>query len=369
MEKNDASYKGGIIFFFGTHKNVEKFFDSILFFVQLICFMPRGIKVGAVEPHTIRPKEDGSLAKDKKTNFKKSLKRDKYLLIMIIPVIIYYAVFCYFPMTGLYMAFTQYKMGSGLAGIFTSNFVGLKWFKQFFSSIYVWRLVRNTFLLSFYSLIFGFPIPILFAIAVTQMNHKRLQKPIQVATYLPYFISTVVVCGMINNFLSPSSGIINQLLNKIGIESINFMSLPNWFRPIYVISGSWQTFGFNSIIFVAAIMGISPDLYEAMKVDGANKRQVIWHLVLPSIKPTIILLLIMTLGSMMSVGFEKVYLLYNTAVYETADVIQTYVYRQGINSHNYSYAAAVGLFNSVINFAIVFAANKLSRKISDTAIW
>lgn len=305
----------------------------------------------------------------KKKSWKTRLKKDKYLLLMMLPVIIYFAVFCYFPMTGLWMAFTEYRIGSGLKGLYFSDFVGLQWFKQFFGSVYLWRLVRNTFLLSFYSLIFGFPIPILFAVAVTQMGNKRLQKPIQVSTYLPYFISTVVVCGMINNFLSPSSGIINQLLNAIGIESINFMSLPQWFRPIYVISGSWQSFGFNSIIFVAAIMGISPDLYEAMRVDGANKRQVIWHLVLPSIKPTIILLLIMTLGSMMSVGFEKVYLLYNTAVYETADVIQTYVYRQGIMSNNYSYAAAVGLFNSVINFTIVFFANRLSRKVTETAIW
>ena len=305
----------------------------------------------------------------KKKSWKTRLKKDRYLLLMMIPVIIYFAVFCYFPMTGLWMAFTEYRIGSGLKGLYFSDFVGLQWFKQFFGSVYLWRLVRNTFLLSFYSLIFGFPIPILFAVAVTQMGNKKLQKPIQVTTYLPYFISTVVVCGMINNFLSPSSGIINQLLNAIGIESINFMSLPQWFRPIYVISGSWQSFGFNSIIFVAAIMGISPDLYEAMRVDGANKRQVIWHLVLPSIRPTIILLLIMTLGSMMSVGFEKVYLLYNTAVYETADVIQTYVYRQGIMSNNYSYAAAVGLFNSVINFTIVFFANRLSRKVTDTAIW
>ncbi|MCR5033249.1 MAG: ABC transporter permease subunit [Lachnospiraceae bacterium] len=302
-------------------------------------------------------------------SWKKMLYRDRYLILMLVPVIIYYLVFCYFPMTGIVMAFNDYKIGSGLAGIFTSKYVGFKWFKQFFSSIYLWRLVRNTFLLSFYSLIFGFPIPILFAIAVTQVGNKKLAKTIQVSTYLPYFISTVVVCGMINNFLSPSGGIINTLLNKIGVDSINFMNLPEWFRPIYVISGSWQSFGFNSIIFVAAIMGISPDLYEAMKVDGANRRQVIWHLILPSIKPTIILLLIMTLGSMMSVGFEKVYLLYNTAVYETADVIQTYVYRQGLQSNNYSYAAAVGLFNSVINFAIVFAANRLSRKLTDTAIW
>ena len=320
-------------------------------------------------------KEKGNKTKKKDTGitkkepWSKRLKRDKYLLLMMFPVVVFFAVFCYFPMTGLWMAFTQYKIGSGLPGLYFSDFVGLKWFRQFFGSVYLWKLIRNTFLLSFYSLIFGFPIPILFAVAVTQLKSKKLQKTIQVSTYLPYFISTVVVCGMINNFLSPSSGIINQLLNKIGIESINFLSLPQWFRPIYVISGSWQTFGFNSIIFVAAIMGISPDLYEAMRVDGANKRQVIWHLILPSIKPTIILLLIMTLGSMMSVGFEKVYLLYNTAVYETADVIQTYVYRQGILSNNYSYAAAVGLFNSVINFTIVVVANRLSRKITDTAIW
>ncbi len=300
---------------------------------------------------------------------KKNLYRDKYLLLMIIPVIIYYLVFCYVPMTGLVMAFNRYQMGSGLKGIYTSDFVGLKWFMQFFQSIYAWRLIRNTFLLSFFSLIFGFPIPILFAVAVTQIRKKWLQKSVQVSTYLPYFISTVVVCGMIINFLSPSDGIINMLLNKIGIDSINFMSLPNWFRPIYVLSGSWQSFGFNSIIFVAAIMGISPELYESMRVDGANKRQIIGHLVLPSIKPTIILLLIMTLGSLMNVGFEKVYLLYSPPIYETSDVIQTYVYRQGILNNNYSSASAVGLLNSMINFSIVFVANRMSRKLTDTAIW
>ncbi len=300
---------------------------------------------------------------------RKNLYKDKYLLLMIIPVIIYYLIFCYVPMTGLVMAFNKYQMGSGLKGIYTSEFVGLRWFQQFFQSIYAWRLIRNTFLLSFFSLIFGFPIPILFAIAVTQIRKKWLQKSIQVSTYLPYFISTVVVCGMIINFLSPSDGIINMLLNKIGIDSINFMSLPQWFRPIYVISGSWQSFGFNSIIFVAAIMGISPELYESMRVDGANKRQLIWHLVLPGIKPTIILLLIMTLGSLMNVGFEKVYLLYSAPIYETSDVIQTYVYRQGILNNNYSSASAVGLLNSMINFSIVFVANRMSRKLTDTAIW
>ena len=317
----------------------------------------------------IGKKAKGTEKDSKQKITKQVLYKNRYMLFMMIPVVIYYLVFCYLPMTGLVMAFNQYKIGSGFKGIYTSEWVGLKWFKQFFGSVYLGRLVRNTFLLQFYSLIFGFPIPILFAVAVTQIGREKIQKVIQVSTYLPYFISTIVVCGMIHNFLSPTGGIINQFLNMLGIESINFMGLPQWFRPIYVISGSWQSFGFNSIIFVAAIMGISPELYEAMKVDGANKRQIIWHLVLPSIRPTIILLLVMSLGTMMSVGFEKVYLLYNTAIYETADVIQTYVYRQGIQSNNYSYATAVGLFNSVINFVIVFVSNRMSRRLTDTSIW
>jgi putative aldouronate transport system permease protein len=174
---------------------------------------------------------------------------------------------------------------------------------------------------------------------------------------------------MITNFLSPSSGIVNQLITKVGGSAINFMGEARWFRGIYVISGSWQTFGFNSIIFVAAIMGIGPELYEAMKVDGATKVQTIRYLVLPSIKPTIVLLLIMSLGNLLNVGFEKVYLLYNSGLYETADVISTYVYRQGIDNQNYSYATAVGLFNSLIGFAIVFLANRMSKKLTDTSIW
>lgn len=307
--------------------------------------------------------------KSKKILLAKNVKRDKYLIIMMLPVILYYLIFAYLPMTGLWISFTEFKAGQGLAGLFTGEFVGLKWFRQFFESPYAWRLIRNTFLLSFYSLIFGFPIPILFAICITQIKNNVIQKGAQVITYLPYFISTVVVAGMVTNFLSPSSGIINQFIQKLGGDPINFMGLPQYFRSIYVISGSWQTFGFNSIIFVAAIMGISPELYEAMRADGANKRQIIWNLVLPSIKGTIILLLIMNLGNILNVGFEKVYLMYNSGIYETADVIQTYVYRQGIGSHNYSYATAVGLFNSLVGFLLVFTANRLSRKLTETSIW
>lgn len=305
----------------------------------------------------------------KKRNLMKEIKRDRYLLLMFLPVVIFFLIFSYAPMVGLWMSFVDYKVGSGFPGIFTSTFVGFKWFREFLSSVYIGRLLRNTFLLSFYSILFGFPVPIIFAIAVTQIRRKGVQKAVQAATYLPYFISTVVVCSIVVNFLSPSDGIINLFLNRLGIKSINFMSMPNWFRTIYVSSGIWQSFGFNSIIYVAAIMGISPELFEAMRADGANKRQMIWHLILPSIRPTIVLLLIMTMGNVMSVGFEKVYLLYNTAVYETADVISTYVYRQGIQNSNYSYATAVGLFNSAINFTLVFVANRISRKVTDTSIW
>ncbi len=295
--------------------------------------------------------------------------RDKYLLLMFLPVFLYYLIFSYLPMVGIVMSFEDFKMGSGFEGLFTSKWVGLKWFNQFFSSVFAWRLIRNTFLLSFYSLLFGFPIPIIFAIAITQIRARRFAKVAQVITYLPYFISTVVVVGMMTNFLSPSSGIINQFIEMTGGEKINFMSDPSWFRKLYVISGSWQTFGFNSIIFVAAIMGIDPALYEAMEVDGANRFQRIIHLILPGIRETIVLLLIMTLGNLLNVGFEKVYLMYSPAVYETGDVISTYVYRQGIESHKYGYASAVGLFYSAVGFLFVMASNRLSRKATGSSLW
>lgn len=311
----------------------------------------------------------GSISQKRISPLQKVWNRDKYLLLMILPVVIWYLIFCYLPMAGLYMSFTDYVPGRGLLGLFQGDFVGLKWFQKFFESPYAFRLVRNTFLLAFFSLIFGFPIPVIFAICITQIRSKPLRQAGQVLTYLPYFISTVVVCGMINNFLSPSTGIINQMIEFFGGTPINFLGLPEWFRTIYVVSGSWQTFGFNSIIFVAAIMAIPQDLYEAMRVDGASKRTIIWHLVLPSIKPTVVLLLIMACGNLMSVGFEKVYLLYSPGIYETADVISTYVYRQGIESSNYSYSAAVGLFNSLVTFAIVFLANRASRKLTDTSVW
>lgn len=297
------------------------------------------------------------------------ISRDKALILMFVPVFIYYVIFCYLPMAGLVMAFEDFKIGSGFAGMFTSPWVGLKWFRQFFNSAFAWRIIRNTFLLSFYSLLFGFPIPIIFAICITQMRTPRFAKAAQVITYLPYFISTVVVVGMMTNFLSPSNGIVNELIKRLGGKPINFMSNPAWFRRLYVISGSWQSFGFNSIIFVAAIMGIDPALYEAMKVDGATRWQQIIHLIIPMIADTVILLLIMTLGNLLNVGFEKVYLMYSPAVYETGDVIATYVYRQGIENKNFGYASAVGLFYSAVGFIFVLGSNTLSRRVTGSSLW
>ena len=305
----------------------------------------------------------------KKKTMLQLIGRDKHLMLMFLPVFLYYVVFCYLPMAGLLMGFQNYKMGTGFMGLFTSQWVGLKWFEQFFSSVFAWRLIRNTFLLSFYSLLFGFPIPIIFAICITQLRAKRFAKVAQVITYLPYFISTVVVIGMMTNFLSPSNGIINEFIVRLGGKKINFMSNPAWFRKLYVISGSWQSFGFNSIIFVAAIMGIDPALYEAMRVDGASRWQQIIHLIIPMIADTVILLLIMTLGNLLNVGFEKVYLMYSPAVYETGDVISTYVYRQGIENKNFGYASAVGLFYSAVGFIFVIGSNTLARRVTGSSLW
>ncbi|WP_430158522.1 ABC transporter permease [Paenibacillus algorifonticola] len=285
---------------------------------------------------------------------------------MFSPIFIYYLVIMYFPMPGVIMAFKNFTPGKG---IFSGDWVGLKWFIQFYDSIYFWRLLRNTFLLAFLPLLFGFPIPILFAICVVEIKNRAFKRFAQTITYLPHFISTVVIAGMLINFLSPTDGIVNILLGKVGLEPINFMMEPGWFRTIFTSSDIWQSFGFSSIIYIAAIMSIDPEMYDSGKIDGVNKFQELWHLTLPSIKPTIIILLLLSLGGIMSVGFEKVYLLYNAATYETGDVLSTYVYRMGIIGQNYSFATAIGVFNSIITFILVFAANQLTRRATNMSLW
>lgn len=296
----------------------------------------------------------------------KLIRRDKLLIVMFLPIFLYYFIFCYLPMPGVVIAFKNFLPGHG---IFGGDWVGLRWFEQFVHSRYFFRLLRNTFLMAFYPLVFGFWIPILFAICVVEIKNGAFKRFAQTVTYLPHFISTVVIVGMIVNFLSPTDGIVNAWLVKLGMEKINFMMAPEWFRSIFTASGIWQSFGFSSIIYIAAIMGIDQEMYDSGKIDGVNKFQEMWHLTLPSLKPTIVILLLLSVGGIMSVNFEKVYLLYNGATYETADVISTYVYRQGIESQNFSFATAVGLFNSVISFALVYFANAMSRRMNDMSLW
>lgn len=301
-----------------------------------------------------------------KTRLVKALKRDKFLLLMFLPIVVYYVVFSYVPMTGAIVAFKQFKPGHGIYG---GDWVGLKWFIQFFKSPFAFRTVRNTVLISIYSILFGFPLPILFAICVTEIRSSKVRRVVQTVSYLPHFISTVVLVGMINNFFSMNHGLVNDLIVRMGGEPVNFLINPAWFRTLYVGSGVWQNFGFNSIIYIAAITGIDPSLYEAGKIDGITKFQEVVYITIPMISQTIVMLFIMQLGGIMSVGFEKVFLMYSPAVYETADVVSTYVYRKGIESNNYGFGSAVGLFNSVINFAFVFIANQVCRKLTDSSLW
>ena len=301
-----------------------------------------------------------------KTRLVKALKRDKFLLLMFLPIVVYYVVFSYVPMTGAIVAFKQFKPGHGIYG---GDWVGLKWFIQLFKSPFAFRTVRNTVLISIYSILFGFPLPILFAICVTEIRSSKVRRVVQTVSYLPHFISTVVLVGMINNFFSMNHGLVNDLIVRMGGEPVNFLINPAWFRTLYVGSGVWQNFGFNSIIYIAAITGIDPSLYEAGKIDGITKFQEMVYITIPMISQTIVMLFIMQLGGIMSVGFEKVFLMYSPAVYETADVVSTYVYRKGIESNNYGFGSAVGLFNSVINFAFVFIANQVCRKLTDSSLW
>jgi putative aldouronate transport system permease protein len=322
------------------------------------CQMKPQIRVGALSRKFTVPNRVVQLGKD--------IIRDRYLLLLMLPVIAYYIIFHYVPMYGVTIAFKNFSAAKGILG---SPWAGFKWFEQFFRSIYFSRIVRNTVLINVYGLLWGFPVPIIFALFLNELKDGVFRRSVQTISYLPHFISVVVVVGMIVNFLSPLDGIVNVALKAIGHEAINFMSEAKWFRTIYISSGIWQGFGWNSIIYLAAITSIDPTLYEAAEIDGASRLRKVWHITIPGILPTVIILLILNLGNIMSVGYEKIILMYSPATYETADVISTYVYRRGILNAEYSFGAAVGLFNSVINFLLIILVNRISKKITDIALW
>ncbi|MEH6994972.1 ABC transporter permease subunit [Neobacillus drentensis] len=298
---------------------------------------------------------------------KSNIVRDKYLYLLLIPFIAWYIIFAYKPMWGLQIAFKDYSLFIGIAD---SPWVGLENFERFFQSEYFLRTLKNTVLISLYTLIFAFPAPILLALLFNEVKNAVFKKSMQTLTYLPHFISIVVIAGIVTNFLSPTTGIVNQIIDKLGGEKIYFLIEPEYFRTILISSMNiWKDVGFNAIIYLAAIAGINPALYEAAKIDGAGRWKQMWHITLPSILPTIIILFIINIGSFLEVGYEAILLLYQPATYETADVINTFVYRAGLQEGQYELGAAAGLFNSVVGLILVFAANKISKKVTENGLW
>lgn len=302
-----------------------------------------------------------------KTPLRKLIYRDRHLIIMSLPMIVFFLIFSYVPMVGLSLAFTNYKPALGLTG---SPFVGLDNFIKVFQNPFFPRLMKNTFLIGLYTLLWSFPFPILFALAVNEIRNSKFQKVVQTISYMPYFISIVVIVGLLSNFLSPTTGVVNQIYTMItGNDPISFMSEPKYFRFLYVASEIWQTFGWNSIIYLAALAGVDIALYDSAKVDGANRFQQMLYITLPSIMPTIIIMLVLNMGKVMGVGFEKIILMYSPSTYEVADVIATYTYRRGVVQSDYGFGTAIGLFNSVINMIFIVGANWFSKKFSDTSVW
>ena len=305
-------------------------------------------------------------AKEKLTWLADHFKREWQIYLMLTPMIIWFLVFLYKPMYGLQIAFKDYSI---FRGIEASPWVGLEHFNDLFSNSQFLRAIKNTFLISFYSLIFGFPVPILLALMFNEIINAMFKRSAQTIVYLPHFISTVIIAGIVITAFSPSAGIVNTVLGWLGFDSVYFLTKAEWFRPIFIGSGIWQEAGFSSIIFLAAIAGVNPSLYESAVVDGASRWQMMWKITLPSILPTIIIMLIIRIGNLMEVGFELIILLYQPATYETADVINTFIYRQGLQSGQYDLAAAAGFFNAVVAFVLVMAANSISKRFSRTSLW
>lgn len=296
---------------------------------------------------------------------KKDMKRYWMAYLLVTPVILYYLIFQYKPMYGIIIAFKDF---TPIKGIWGSEWVGLQHFKTFISSYYFGRLVKNTLTISFTSLIFGFPAPIIFALLLNELRSNKFKRVVQTISYMPHFISTVIMCSLIHLFVA-ADGPIVYILSLFGMNKVSLLTLPNAFVPTYVISGIWENIGWGAIIYLSALAGVDQELYDAAMIDGANRWKQTIYVTIPSISNMIIIRLLLRLGHVMSVGFEKVMLLYNELTYETADVISTYVYRKGLESYEWSYSAAVGLFNTVINLILIIMFNKISKKVSEVSLW
>lgn len=300
-----------------------------------------------------------------KNPFLHELERNKYLYIMALPGLLYFLIFCYFPMYGAIIAFKDYAPA---LGVFKSPWAGVDNFVKFFNGVNFKNVLSNTIVLSLYGIAVGFPLPIIFALMLNELRLKKFKSFVQTVTYIPHFISMVVVCGMIVNF-SMKEGLFNTILGYFGVPAENLLLKPELFKSIYVFSSVWQETGWDSIIYLAALTGIDSTFYEAADVDGAGRWRKMFYITIPGILPTIVIVLILRLGNIMNVGFEKVILLYNSITRDSADVISSFVYRKGIIDYDYSFATAVGLFNSVANVIVLTLANTISRKVSESSLW
>ena len=295
------------------------------------------------------------------------LKKEWQLWVMILPALAYILIFCYGPMYGIQLAFRKYDFSKGLTG---GDWVGLKYFIQYFESPMFGTTMKNTFVISFFTLVCGFPIPILLAIVINSLRQNKLKRVVQTAVYMPYFISTVVMVAILQILLSPTTGVISGLLKDLHLipRSVNLLGTPGAFVPVYVLSGVWQSAGWNSIIFIAALSAVDGQLYDAARVDGASRWQQVIHVELPALVPTIVILLIMNMGRILSVGFEKVFLMQNDLNLSVSEVISAYVFNIGVQSGQFSFGSAVGLFNTIINFAFLMMANWISKKTADISL-
>lgn len=296
----------------------------------------------------------------------KDLKRDKLLYLLLILPITVYALFYYKPMFGLQIAFKNYNVFQGIS---ESPWVGFEHFKTFFTSPFFGRTLKNTLMLSLYNMLFAFPAPIILALMFNEVQKIKFKKFVQTCTYIPHFISVVIVASLVTSFLSPSSGVINTIISAFGGEKVYFLTKPEYFRTIYTIMGIWQSTGFNSIVYLSVITAIDTSLYEAAMIDGANKWKQITNVTIPSILPTIVMMFIMRLGNILNVGYESIILLYQPATYETADTIGTYIYRVGLENSQYSLATAVGLVNGVVGLLLVILSNTISKRVTEYGLW
>ncbi|MCL2832504.1 MAG: ABC transporter permease subunit [Treponema sp.] len=302
----------------------------------------------------------------KKDGWRRDIKINYQLYLLCLPIIILFLIFEYGPMYGVQIAFKDFNPAQGITG---SPWIGFENFARFFRSNMFFTLLKNTLGISLYQLVAGFPFPVILAILINEIGRLKFRKALQMISYAPHFITTVAIVGMLNIFLTPSTGLLNNLIAALGGERIYFLAKPEWFKSIFVISGIWQNVGWGSIIYVAVLTGVDPELYDSAVIDGANRLQKIWYIDIPSLIPTMVILLIMNCGRVMNVSFEKVLLMQNALNRPTSEVISTYVYRMGLIQHDFSFASAVGLFNSIVNLILLVSVNTISRNVSENSLW